>query len=68
MQVPTHSQNSYLYMYLAEKFSKIPSHGKRVVATYDDSILSGFNTNQSVEDNSCCTIEEGNQHIVLSFH
>lgn len=55
-------------MYLAEEFSKIPSHGKRVVTTYDDSILSGFNTNQSVEDNSCCTIEEGNQRIVLSFH
>ena len=68
MQVPTHSQNNYLYMYLAGKFSKILSHGKRAVATYNDLILSDFNTNQSVEDNSYCTIEEGNQRIVLSFH
>ena len=53
-----------LHYYLAQKFSKIPSHEEKVVATYDNSVSSNFDTMKSVEDISYRKIEGADQRII----
>ena len=61
----TNSQNTNdLHIYLAEKFNVISSNEKKVVATYNDSILSNFDNIQYKEDIAYCTIEEADQRII----
>lgn len=59
------SQNKNdLHIYLAERFNAISSNERKVVATYDDSILSNFNNMQYKEDIAYYTIQEADQRII----
>ena len=61
----TNNQNKNdLHIYLAEKFSAISSNEKKIVATYNDSILSNFDNMQYKEDIAYCTIEEADHRII----
>lgn len=48
--------NNDLQIYLAERFNAVSSNERKVVATYDDSILSNFNNIQYKEDIAYGTI------------
>ena len=54
----------YIYIYLAEKVSKIPSNKKNVLATCNDSILRNFKHIQYKEDIAYCTLEQSDQRIM----
>ena len=61
----TNTQNKNdVYIYLAETFSAISSNKKKVVATYNDSILSNIDNIQNKEDIAYCTKEKADQRII----